>query len=97
VHHGTSHAHKDPQVTSSTGKVSLSTTLHKQIIHYKQHKSLIINPKVRNWSSPAIWKSHLYKTSIIIKIVTDWIKKHQAALTDKVSQVINSLYVYGNI
>lgn len=93
----TSHAHRDPQVTSSTGKVSLSTTLHKQIIHYEQCKSLIINLKVQDWSSHAIWKSHIY-TSIIIKIIiTYWTKKHQAALTHKMSQVINSLYVYGNI
>jgi hypothetical protein len=80
------------------GKVSLSTTLHKQIIHYEQRKSLIINLKVQNWSSPAIYKPHMYTTNIIIKIIiTDWIKKRQAALTHKLSQVINSLYVYGNI
>jgi hypothetical protein len=61
-------------------------------------KSLIINLKVQNWSSPAVWRSHIYTTSIIRKIiVTDWIKKHQAALTHKLSQEINSLYVYGNI
>jgi len=40
----------------------------------------------------------MYTTNIIIKIIiTDWIKKRQAALTHKLSQVINSLYVYGNI
>jgi hypothetical protein len=42
-------------------------------------------------------KSRMYTTSIIKIIVTDWIKKHQSALTHKLSQVINSLYIYGNI
>jgi len=38
-----------------------------------------------------------FKMVFIKIIITYWTKKHQAALTHKMSQVINSLYVYGNI